>query len=184
MAASATKSLTDGIAEQQTLNVSLDNDRRVQLDLKRNLSALAAAWTERPSSAARPEGPGRSLSNCSIRLRFIQTGKPVQNTFTASFTGKFRNECLNEHWFTTLAHTRAGTGAVALGRQCSSSPKCLGEPTPREYAQQTHVSTPAGLSSWVGLIPAAGHDHSPLAHERDDSRNDPASVVLFQLARG
>ena len=108
MAASATKSLTDRIAEQQTLNVSLDNERRVQLDLKRNLSVLAAAWTEWPSSAARPAGPGRRLSKRRTRLHFIQPGKPVQNTPIASLTGKFRNECLNEHWFTNLARAKGG----------------------------------------------------------------------------
>jgi putative transposase len=37
-----------------------------------------------------------------VHLHFIQPGKPVQNAFIESFTGKFRDECLNEHWFLTL----------------------------------------------------------------------------------
>jgi len=35
-----------------------------------------------------------------VELDFIDPGKPVQNCFGESFNGTFRNECLNEHWFT------------------------------------------------------------------------------------
>ena len=41
-----------------------------------------------------------------MRLRFIEPGKPVQNAFVESFNGKFRQECLNTHWFMTLADAR------------------------------------------------------------------------------
>jgi putative transposase len=41
-----------------------------------------------------------------VELRFIQPGKPVQNAYVESFNGKFRDECLNEHWFFTLAEAR------------------------------------------------------------------------------
>ena len=37
-----------------------------------------------------------------ISLGFIQPGKPTQNAFVESLNGKFRNECLNQHWFRTL----------------------------------------------------------------------------------
>ncbi len=41
-----------------------------------------------------------------VRLGFIQPGKPTQNAFIESLNGKFRNECLNRHWFKTLADAR------------------------------------------------------------------------------
>jgi putative transposase len=34
-----------------------------------------------------------------VALRTIQPGKPTQNAFVESFHGRFREECLNEHWF-------------------------------------------------------------------------------------
>ncbi|WP_407198073.1 IS3 family transposase [Citrobacter freundii] len=34
-----------------------------------------------------------------VELRLIQPGKPTQNGFIESFNGRFRDECLNEHWF-------------------------------------------------------------------------------------
>jgi putative transposase len=37
-----------------------------------------------------------------VKLGFIQPGKPTQNAFIESLNGKFRNECLNQHWFRTL----------------------------------------------------------------------------------
>src|SRR2546426_6275582 len=41
-----------------------------------------------------------------VRLHFIEPGKPVQNAFVESFNGRLRDECLNEHWFLTLADAR------------------------------------------------------------------------------
>ncbi len=32
--------------------------------------------------------------------------EPTQNAYIESFNGKFRDECLNEHWFETLAQAR------------------------------------------------------------------------------
>ena len=41
-----------------------------------------------------------------VTLRLIEPGKPNQNAYVESFNGRFRDECLNEHWFTSLAHTQ------------------------------------------------------------------------------
>jgi putative transposase len=41
-----------------------------------------------------------------IEHLLIQPGRPMQNGYIESFNGKFRDECLNEHWFTSLAQAR------------------------------------------------------------------------------
>lgn len=41
-----------------------------------------------------------------VGLGFIQPGKPTQNAFVESVNGKFRNECLNLHWFRTIEEAR------------------------------------------------------------------------------
>ena len=41
-----------------------------------------------------------------VRLRFIDPGKPMQNAFVESFNARFRDTCLNEYWFTSLADAR------------------------------------------------------------------------------
>ncbi|MER3422547.1 MAG: hypothetical protein C4293_04240, partial [Nitrospiraceae bacterium] len=33
-----------------------------------------------------------------VALHLTQPGKPVQNACIESFNGRFRDECLNEHW--------------------------------------------------------------------------------------
>jgi putative transposase len=57
-----------------------------------------------------PEFIGKALDEWAyrrgIKLFFITPGKPVENCYIESFNGKFRDECLNEHWFTSLEHAR------------------------------------------------------------------------------
>jgi putative transposase len=59
-----------------------------------------------------PEFTGRALlpwsARTGVRLRFVQSGKPIQNAFVESFIGRARNECLNQHWF----GSRAGAALV------------------------------------------------------------------------
>jgi len=57
-----------------------------------------------------PELAGKALDEWAyqkgITLRFIESGKPVENCHAESFNGKFRDECLNESWFVDLFHAR------------------------------------------------------------------------------
>ena len=41
-----------------------------------------------------------------VTLRLIEPGKPNQNAYIESLNGRFRDECLNEHWFLNLDHAR------------------------------------------------------------------------------
>jgi len=41
-----------------------------------------------------------------IRHLLIEPGRPMQNGYVESFNGKFRDECLNEHWFENLHQAR------------------------------------------------------------------------------
>lgn len=43
---------------------------------------------------------------CQVLLRFIDPGKPLQNGYVESFNGRFRDECLNAHWFLSMAQAR------------------------------------------------------------------------------
>lgn len=71
-----------------------------------------------------PEFTSRALDQWAyangVTLKLIQAGKPTQNAYIESFNGKFRDECLNEHWFTTLAHARA---VIAAWRQRTTTSK-------------------------------------------------------------
>lgn len=41
-----------------------------------------------------------------VTLDFSRPGKPTDNAFIEAFNSKFRQECLNAHWFLTLADAR------------------------------------------------------------------------------
>ena len=41
-----------------------------------------------------------------ITLDFSRAGRPTDNAFIESFNGKFRNECLSQHWFMNMADAR------------------------------------------------------------------------------
>ena len=41
-----------------------------------------------------------------IHLAYIRPGKPMDNAFVESFQGRFRDECLNQHWFKTIPEAR------------------------------------------------------------------------------
>ena len=38
-----------------------------------------------------------------VTLDFSRPGKPTDNAFIEAFNGRFRTECLNQHWFLSLA---------------------------------------------------------------------------------
>ncbi|MGL5445921.1 MAG: integrase core domain-containing protein [Rhabdaerophilum sp.] len=45
----------------------------------------------------------RWCQQTSVEWHYIAPGKPMQNGFIESFNGRLRAECLNAHWFMTLA---------------------------------------------------------------------------------
>ena len=42
-----------------------------------------------------------------VHLNFIRPGKTIENAYIESFNGWFNDECLNEHWFLTMARARS-----------------------------------------------------------------------------
>ena len=66
----------------------------------------------------------------------IQPGRPMQNGYIESFNGKFRDECLNEHWFQTLQQARS---EITIWRQDYNEVRphsSLGRIPPAEFAQR------------------------------------------------
>ena len=76
-----------------------------------------------------------------VTLRLIEPGKPTQNAYIESFNGRFRDECLNEHWFTSLAHAQVVIEAWRREYNEERPKKGLGGLTPAAYAQQLTAKT-------------------------------------------
>lgn len=71
-----------------------------------------------------------------VDLRLIQPGKPNQNAYVESFNGRFRDECLNEHLFTSLLHARTMIETWRREYNDERPKKALGGMTPAAYAKQ------------------------------------------------
>jgi putative transposase len=64
------------------------------------------------------------------RILDTDTGKPVENAYVESFNGRFRDECLNEHWFLTMAHARRAIEAWRIEYNTERPHSSLGNLTP------------------------------------------------------
>lgn len=70
-----------------------------------------------------------------IQLQFTAPGKPIQNAFIESFNSRFRDECLNAHWFISLADAQMLIEAWRLDDNNERPHGALDHRTPTEVYQ-------------------------------------------------
>jgi putative transposase len=70
-----------------------------------------------------------------VTLDFIEPGKPMQNGYLESFNGKFRDECLNVHWFLSLAQARQIIDAWREDYNTQRPHSALNQQPPAVFAQ-------------------------------------------------
>jgi transposase InsO family protein len=91
-----------------------------------------------------------------VTLRLIEPGKPTQNAFIESFNVRLRDECLNEHWFTSLAHAgghrdmaarvqRGATEERTWWAHASRLRRAVDEPPDSKQGCRVEMNTRAGL---------------------------------------
>jgi putative transposase len=68
-----------------------------------------------------------------VHLHFITPGRPMENGYIESFHGKFRDECLNEHWFLTLDDARETIESWRLDYNQVRPHSALNYLTPEEF---------------------------------------------------
>lgn len=84
-----------------------------------------------------------------VSWNFIEPGRPMQNAFVESFNGRFRDECLNENWFTTLADARQKIEAWRQDYNQHRPHSSLGYRTPNEFHAEARalMSPPPATSA-------------------------------------
>ena len=70
-----------------------------------------------------------------VTLHFIDPGKPIQNAHCESFHSRLRDECLNEHWFLSLADARRIVEGWRQDYNRDRPHSALGYQTPVAFAQ-------------------------------------------------
>lgn len=92
-----------------------------------------------------PEFTSRALDcwayGCGVDLKLIAAGKPTQNAYIESFNGKFRDECLNDHYFNNLAHARAVIAAWRRDYNEARPHSSIGRIPPAEFALRHRMRT-------------------------------------------
>jgi putative transposase len=75
-----------------------------------------------------------------MKIDFSRPGKPTVNAFVESFNGTFRAECLNAHWFGSLAEAKRLIKEWRQEYNESRPHRSLGERTPSEFASEYTAS--------------------------------------------
>jgi len=128
--------------------------------------------------AGEPEFTSKALDQWAwergVKLHFIEPGKPVQNAFVESFNGKFREECLGQHWFTSLDHARAVVAAWRDDYNHVRPHRSLGDRTPASV--EAAASNPPGrlLLNGASLREQEDGEHVPVV----TNPADPSKVQV------
>lgn len=130
------------------VDVSLGADRVVEV-LER--LAVTRGLPERITLDNGPEFQSRALDAWAhrrgVKLDFIRPGKPVENAFIESFNGRFRDECLNQHWFLSLNDARRTIESWRDSYNTARPHRALARVTPSQYAEQFKEKHPERLSA-------------------------------------
>lgn len=96
-----------------------------------------------------------------IDWHYITAGKPSENGFTESLNGKIRDECLNEHLFTSLHEARQIVEAWRIDYNTVRPHSSLGYKTPAEFIA-------ANTAEWaVGKQKSCCNPKPPLQSAQD-----------------
>ena len=68
-----------------------------------------------------------------VQLEFSRPGKPTDNAFAESFNGRFRDECLDQHWFASLEEVRQTIEAWRIDYNTERPHRALGQQAPAAW---------------------------------------------------
>ena len=113
-----------------------------------------------------PELRGRDLDRWAyrngVKLFFIDPGKPMQNASIESFNGRFREECLDQGWFTSLAEARRIIEAWRLDYNL------------RRPHTSLRMQTPAGFAA---ARPFVRRQRAPALEQEERSPPEPVAAL-------
>ncbi len=108
----------------------------------------------------------------------IQPGRPTENGYVESFNGRFRDECLNENWFSSMADARERIAQWKQDYNELRPHSSLQYRTPMEFAQQSasfYVDEAGEEASNAGPFP---HTSIPARNRGHWGEQKPEKVSL------
>ncbi len=90
-----------------------------------------------------------------VQLEFSRPGKPTDNALIESFNGRLHQDCLNQHWFQSIAEARTIIEEWRHDDNANHPHSALGYVSPQAFAGQWWATTSGWFDeSWEG---AGGH---------------------------
>ncbi len=105
-----------------------------------------------------------------VKLDFIQPGKPTQNAHVESFNGRFRDECLAQSRFPTLARARAEIEIWRVDYNCQRPHSSLDYRTPKAFGDLVRRKVPAPPGAAAAIL-EGGHQEAPRDRARGGVQN-------------
>jgi putative transposase len=114
-----------------------------------------------------------------LQWHTIQPGRPMENGYVESFNGRFRDECLNENWFSDLADARDKIAQWQQDYNEERPHSSLQYRTPVEFAAQSAVSFyTAGVGQGVSNADPLPHTPIPATETGKRGEQKPEKVSL------
>jgi len=102
-----------------------------------------------------------------VKLHFIDPGKPTQNAIVESFNGKFRDACLNEHWFIDIQDARRTIEAWRIHFNTVRPHSSLKYQTPEQF----RLAGETGCGKDGQQVTLENSSSFPLSHNPDGEDN-------------
>ena len=77
-----------------------------------------------------------------VKWHYIAPGKPTDNAFIEAFNGRLRAECLNAHWFLSLADAAEKLEAWRRDYNERRPPSAIGNKVPAALMKSAHAASP------------------------------------------
>ncbi len=87
-----------------------------------------------------------------VKLDFIQPGKPTQNAHVESFNGRFRDECLAQARFPTLARARVEIELDRLDYNSERPHSSLSYQTPKAFGDIARCNVPPSAGAAAAIL--------------------------------
>jgi len=82
-----------------------------------------------------------------VTLDFSRPGKPQDNALIEAFNSRFRQECLNEHWFLSVADAQGKVEAWRKHYNAERPHSALGNLAPEDFARASAATAAALISN-------------------------------------
>lgn len=109
-----------------------------------------------------------------VEWHFIEPGKPIENAYIESFNARFRDECLNENWFTSLADAKQKIEQWRQDYNHARPHSALGYRTPEEFAQ---IAAATDCGKDAGCARLENASRFPLSHSLGGGCPDSSAML-------